>query len=62
MKLPLAKEHQAKYLILSSWVADKTGLTEEVIESIVNDAYEKHLRKDLEDYCDKLLEEEEVNE
>ncbi len=59
MKLPLTKEYQAKYMILIAWVAEKTSLSEEAIEMVIDDAYNKNLRQDLEDYCDKLFDGEE---
>jgi hypothetical protein len=49
------EEYRAKYMVLIAWAADKSGLSEEVIEEVVNEAYDKNLRKDLEDYCDKLF-------
>ncbi len=62
MKLPLNKEYQAKYMILVAWVADKSGLSEDAVEMVVDESYEKNLRKDLEDYCDKLYDGEAINE
>jgi len=53
--MKLEQEYQAKYMVLVAWAADKSGLSEEVIEEVVNEAYDKNLRKDLEDYCDKLF-------
>ena len=58
----LEQEYRAKYLVLVAWAADKSGLSEEVIEDIINEAYDKNLRKDLEDYCDKLFDGEELDE
>lgn len=58
----LEQEYKAKYLVLVAWAADKSGLSEEVIEDIINEAYDKNLRKDLEDYCDKLFDGEELDE
>ena len=49
------QEYRAKYMVLVAWAADKSGLSEDVIEEVVNQAYDKNLRKDLEDYCDKLF-------
>jgi len=54
MKLPLTQEYQAKYMVLVAWVSDKTGLSEDAIEEVVSNSYDKHLRQDLEDYCDKV--------
>lgn len=62
MKLPLTKEYQAKYMVLVAWVSDKTDLTEEQVDEIVNDSYNKNLRQDLEDYCDALFDGEEMEE
>ena len=53
--MKLEQEYQAKYMVLVAWAADKSGLSEEVIEEVVNEAYDKNLRKELEDYCDKLF-------
>lgn len=53
--MKLEQEYQAKYMVLVAWAADKSGLSEEVIEEVVNQAYDKNLRKELEDYCDKLF-------
>ena len=58
----LEQEYKAKYLVLVAWAADKSGLSEEIIENIINEAYDKNLRKDLEDYCDKLFDGEELDE
>ena len=58
----LEQEYRAKYMVLVAWAADKSGLSEEVIEDVVNEAYDKNLRKDLEDYCEKLFDGEELNE
>jgi hypothetical protein len=47
-------EYQAKYLILVKWTADKTGLTEDEIDLVIDNAYNELWRKELEDYCEKL--------
>ena len=62
VKLPLTQEYQAKYMVLVAWTSDKTGLSEEAIDEAINSAYDKNLRKDLEDYCTKLYEGEDVDE
>lgn len=56
------QEYQAKYMVLVAWISEKTGLSEDSIEEVVNQAYDKNLRQDLEDYCNKLFDGEEVDE
>jgi len=60
--MELKDEHHAKYLVLVAWVSQKTGLSEEVIEEVVNEAYNKNLRDDLEEYCNKLFDGEDKDE
>ena len=55
-------EYHAKYLVLVAWVAQKTGLSEEVIEDTINEAYDNNMKEDLEKYCDKLYDGEEPDE
>jgi hypothetical protein len=55
-------EYHAKYLVLVAWVAQKTGLSEEVIEDTINTAYDNNMKEDLEEYCDKLYDGEEPDE
>ena len=55
-------EYHAKYLVLVAWVAQKTGLSEEVIEDTINEAYDNNLKEDLEKYCSKLYDGEEPDE
>jgi hypothetical protein len=45
-----------------AWVAQKTGLSEEVIEDTINTAYDNNMKEDLEKYCDKLYDGEEPDE
>ena len=56
------EEYHAKYITLASWASDRTGLSSEVILDIVDKAWEKHMKQDLEDYCAKLYDEETVDE
>ena len=56
------EEYHAKYITLASWAYDRTGLSSEVIQDIVDTAWDKNMKKDLEDYCDKLYDGEELNE
>jgi len=62
MKLTKEEEYHAKYITLASWASDRTGLSSEVIQDIVDTAWDKNMKKDLEDYCDKLYDGEELNE
>jgi len=55
-------EYHAKYLVLVAWVAQKTGLSEEVIEDTINTAYDNNMKEDLEEYCAKLYDGEEPDE
>ena len=55
-------EYHAKYLVLVAWVAQKTGLSEEVIEDTINTAYDNNMKEDLEEYCSKLYNGEEPDE
>jgi len=55
-------EYHAKYLVLVAWVSEKTGLSESSIEEVVDQAYEEHMKQDLEDYCAKLFDGEEIEE
>jgi len=55
-------EYHAKYLVLVAWVAQKTGLSEEVIEDTINTAYDNNMKEDLEKYCSKLYDGEEPDE
>ncbi|MBT6196831.1 MAG: hypothetical protein HOI54_07415 [Candidatus Marinimicrobia bacterium] len=55
-------EYHAKYLVLVAWVAQKTGLSEEVIEDTINTAYDNNMKEDLEEYCSKLYDGEEPDE
>ncbi len=56
------EEYHAKYITLASWAADRTGLSSDVIQEIVDTAWEKNMKQDLEDYCTKLYDEEDVDE
>ena len=56
------EEYHAKYITLASWASDRTGLSSEVIQDIVDKAWEKNMKQDLEDYCAKLYDEETVDE
>jgi len=62
MKMTLDKEYQAKYMVLVAWVSTKMGLSEADIEVVINEAYAKHMKKELEDYCDRLFDGEEIDE
>jgi len=50
-------EYQAKYMILVAWASDKSGLTEDVIQEVVDEMYAKHFKEDLEEYCRRLYDE-----
>ena len=56
------EEYHAKYITLASWASDRTGLSSEVIQDIVDKAWEKNMKQDLEDYCEKLYEGDDVDE
>jgi len=50
-------EYQAKYMVLVAWVAEKTGLTEDSVNEVVDEMYAKHFKNDLEEYCRRLYDE-----
>jgi len=60
--MTINNEYHAKYLVLVAWVAQKTGLSEEVIEDTINTAYDNNMKEDLEEYCSKLYDGEEPDE
>ena len=53
-------EYQAKYMVLTAWVSEKTGLSEDAVNKVVDEMYAKHFKQDLEDYCKKLYEDEDL--
>jgi len=53
-------EYQAKYMVLTAWVSEKTGLSEDAVNEVVDEMYAKHFKQDLEDYCKKLYEDEDL--
>jgi len=56
------EEYHAKYITLASWAADRTGLTSDEILEVVDEAYDKHMKPDLEEYCKKLYDGEDMND
>lgn len=55
--MKIESEYQAKYMVLVAWVAQNTGLTEDVISEVVDEMYAKHFKEDLEEYCRRLYDE-----
>jgi phosphoserine phosphatase len=53
-------EYQAKYMVLTAWVSEKTGLSEDEVNEVVDEMYAKHFKQDLEEYCKKLYEDEDL--
>ena len=53
-------EYQAKYMVLTAWVSEKTGLSEDAVNKVVDEMYAKHFKQDLEEYCKKLYEDEDL--
>jgi len=53
-------EYQAKYMVLTAWVSEKTGLSEDAVNEVVDEMYAKHFKQDLEEYCKKLYEDEDL--
>jgi len=53
-------EYQAKYMVLTAWVSEKTGLSEDAVNKVVDEMYAKHFKQDLEEYCNKLYEDEDL--
>ena len=55
--MTIESEYQAKYMVLAAWVSEKTGISEDAVNEIVNEMYAKHFKADLEEYCKRLYDE-----
>lgn len=54
-------EFKSKYHILIEWIHDRTGLGKSDIDEVVTSAYNHNLKEDLEEYCERLYDGEELD-
>lgn len=54
-------EFKSKYLILVEWIHEKTGLEISDIDEVVTSAYNQSLKEELEEYCERLYDGEELD-